>query len=56
MPPPVAIPVTPAPARPRTGRRRTWRSLVRLVALLVVVAMLVGATAYASGRLLPPGT
>ena len=56
VPPPVPTPVTPAPARPRTGRRRTWRSLVRLVALLVVVAMLVGATAYASGRLLPPGT
>ncbi len=54
--PPAPIPVTPAPARPRTGRRRTWRSLIRLVALLVVVAMLVGATAYASGRLLPPGT
>jgi hypothetical protein len=55
-PVPVAVPVTPAPPRPRSGRRRTWRTLGRLVALLVVVALVIGATAYASGRLLTPGT
>ncbi len=54
--PPVVVPVVPAPSRPPTSRRRRWRSLVRLVALLVVGALLVGATAYASGRLLTPGT
>ena len=57
-PAPVAVPVTvtPAPSRPRMSRRRAWRTLVRLVALLVVVAILVGATAFASGRLMPPDT
>ena len=55
-PAPIAVPVTPAPQRPRSGRRRTWRTFGRLVALLVVVALVIGATAYASGRLLTPGT
>ncbi len=50
------VPVTTVASRPRTSRPRVWRTLVRLVALLVVVAILVGATAYASTRLLPPDT
>jgi len=54
--PAVAVPVVPAPARPRAGGTRRRTSLARLVALLVVVALLLGATAYASGRLLTPGT
>ncbi len=50
----VAVTVTSTPPRPRSRRRRVWRSLVRLVALVVVVAILVGATAFASGRLAAP--
>ena len=53
-PVPVPVSVTPAPARPHAGRRRAWRTVVRLVALLLVVAMLIGASAYASGRLTTP--
>lgn len=51
---PVAVAVTPAPPRPRSGHGRVWRSFVRLVALVVVGALLVGATAFASGRLAAP--
>lgn len=56
-PTPVAVtaPVTITVPHPPADHRRLWRSLVRLVALLIVVALLVGATAYASGRFTTPG-
>jgi hypothetical protein len=52
--PAVTAPVIPAPARPRTGRTRRWAALGRLVVLLVIGAVLIGAATYASGRLTAP--